>query len=88
MNNKVFVGNLDYSVTEEDLRGLFAEFGEITSAALPVDRETNRPRGFAFIEMGSQAAAEAAIKALDGRELAGRSMKVNISTPKPKRDRY
>ena len=88
MNNKLFVGNLAYSVTEEDLRELFSTYGEVTSASVPVDRESNRPRGFAFIEMNTQASAEAAIKGLDGHEHAGRNLKVNISTPKPKRDRY
>lgn len=88
MNNKLFVGNLAFSVTEADLRTLFAEYGEVTSASLPLDRDTNRPRGFAFIEMNSQASAEAAIKGLDGQEHAGRNLKVNISQPKPKRDRY
>lgn len=88
MNNKIFVGNLAYSVTEADLRDLFSEYGEVTSASVPVDRDSNRPRGFAFIEMNSQASAEAAIKALDGREHEGRNLKVNVSTPKPKRDRY
>ncbi len=88
MNNKLFVGNLAYSVTEASLRELFGAYGEVTSASLPLDRESNRPRGFAFVEMGTQASAEAAIKALDGHELAGRNLKVNISQPKPRRDRY
>ena len=86
--NKIFVGNLAYSVTEADLRGLFAAYGEVTSASVPVDRDSNRPRGFAFVEMETQASAEAAIKAQDGHDLAGRSMKVNLSVPKPRRDRY
>jgi RNA recognition motif-containing protein len=87
-NNKLFVGNLAYTVSEADLRELFSPYGEVTSASVPVDRESNRPRGFAFIEMSSQAGAEAAIKALDGHELSGRNLKVNISQPKPRRDRY
>jgi len=87
-SNKLFVGNLAYSVGEEDLRTLFSQYGSVTSAAVPVDRETNRPRGFAFVEMQSQEAAESAIKGLDGHNLAGRDMKVSISQPKPRTDRY
>lgn len=84
MNNKLFVGNLAYSVTEEDLLTLFGEYGEVTSASVPKDRETGRPRGFAFVEMQTQAAAEAAIKGLDGREMSGRQIKVSKSEPKPR----
>jgi RNA recognition motif-containing protein len=82
MNNKLFVGNLAYTVGEEDLRTLFGKYGEVVSAAVPVDRETNRPRGFAFVEMQTQEGAEAAIKGLDGFQHEGRDMKVNISQPK------
>lgn len=84
MNNKLFVGNLSYSVTEDELRQLFSQHGEVTSVAVPNDKETGRPRGFAFVEMQSQAAAEAAMKALNGYQLSGREMKVDISTPKPR----
>ncbi len=84
MNNKLFVGNLAYSVTEDELQQLFGEFGEVTSAVVPKDRETGRPRGFAFVEMQTQAAAEAAIKGLDGREMSGRQIKVSPSQPKPR----
>ena len=84
MNNKLFVGNLSYNVEEGELQDLFAQFGAVTSAVVPKDRDTGRPRGFAFVEMESQAAAEAAIKGLDGHSLAGRQMKVGISQPKPK----
>ncbi len=84
MNNKLFVGNLSYKVEEPDLQELFGQYGEVTSAVVPKDRDTGRPRGFAFIEMQSQAAAEAAIKGLDGRSFAGREMKVGISQPKPR----
>lgn len=88
MNNKLFVGNLAYTVGEEDLRQLFSQYGEVTSAAVPKDRDTGRPRGFAFVEMNSQAAAEAAIKGLDGYQFSGREMKVGISQPKPRTGRY
>lgn len=84
MNNKLFVGNLSYNVTEDQLRELFSEHGVVISAVLPTERDTGRMRGFGFVEMETQAAAEAAIKNLDGRELSGRQLKVNISTPKPR----
>jgi RNA recognition motif-containing protein len=84
MNNKLFVGNLSYSVTEEQLKELFGQHGTVISASLPKDRDTGRVRGFGFVEMETQAAAEAAIKNLDGHELSGRQIKVNISTPKPR----
>ena len=84
MNNKLFVGNLSYNVSEDELRQIFSQYGEVTSVAIPKDRDTGRPRGFAFVEMQSQAAAEAAIKGLDGTPVAGREMKVGISQPKPR----
>lgn len=84
MNNKLFVGNLSYNVTEEQLKELFSQHGTVISASLPKDRDTGRVRGFGFVEMETQAAAEAAIKNLDGHELSGRQIKVNISTPKPR----
>lgn len=84
MNNKLFIGNLSYNVGEDELRQLFGQYGEVVSAAIPKDRDTGRPRGFAFVEMQSQEAAEAAIKGLDGQQLAGREMKVGISQPKPR----
>jgi len=84
MNNKLFVGNLSYQVSETVLSGLFAEFGEVVSCSIPKDRETGRPRGFAFVEMSSQAQAEAAIRGLNGRDVEGRAMSVAISEPKPR----
>lgn len=84
MNNKLFVGNLSYKVTETDLSELFAQYGEVTSTVVPKDRETGRPRGFAFVEMVSQEAAESAIRALDGTQFEGRDLKVGVSTPKPR----
>ena len=87
-NNKLFVGNLAFSVSEDDIRTLFAEYGAVTSTSLPLDRETNRPRGFAFVEMETQVAAEAAMKGLDGHQFAGRDMKVSIAQPKARSNRY
>lgn len=82
MNNKLFVGNLSYTLGEDELRDLFSQYGEVSSAKIPTDRDTGRPRGFAFVEMVTQEAAEAAIKGLDGQQISGREMRVGISQPK------
>ncbi len=84
MNNKLFVGNLAYSVTDEDLNELFGQFGDVTSCSVAKDRDTGRSRGFAFIEMQSQAQAEAAIKGINGHEVSGRQISVSVSQPKPR----
>jgi RNA recognition motif-containing protein len=81
----IYVGNLSYDVTQEDLTGVFVEYGSVTRVQLPTDRETGRVRGFAFVEMGSEAEETAAIDALDGSEWMGRDLKVNKA--KPKEDR-
>src|SRR5690349_18831818 len=73
MQNKIYVGNLSYSLGESSLRTAFAEFGEITDLAFPKDRVTGRPRGFAFITFNDASSAEAALK-LDGQELSGRKV--------------
>ncbi len=78
----IYVGNLSYSVTEDDLTKVFAEYGSVTRVQLPTDRETGRLRGFAFVEMETEAAETAAIDALDGAEWMGRAMKVNKARPK------
>ncbi len=84
MNNKLFVGNLSFKLSEAELESLFGEFGTVVSCSIPTDRETGRKRGFAFVEMGSQAEAEAAIKGLNGRDCEGRQIAVSIAQPKPK----
>jgi RNA recognition motif-containing protein len=81
----IYVGNLSYDVTQEDLGDVFGEYGTVKRVQLPTDRETGRPRGFGFVEMSSEAEEEAAIKALDGAEWMGRDLKVNKA--KPKEDR-
>jgi RNA recognition motif-containing protein len=81
----IYVGNLSYDVVENDLSGVFAEYGTVKRVQLPTDRETGRKRGFAFVEMGSDAEEDAAIAALDGAEWMGRGLKVNKA--KPKEDR-
>ena len=74
---KMYVGNLSFDTTKEDLEDLFGNHGQITDVHLPQDRETGRPRGFAFVTMDSKSSMKAAIEALDGTELAGRALKVN-----------
>jgi RNA recognition motif-containing protein len=78
----IYVGNLSYEVREQDLEGVFAEYGTVKKVQLPTDRETGRVRGFGFVEMGTDAEEEAAIAALDGAEWMGRNLKVNKAKPK------
>lgn len=84
MNNKLFVGNLSFKVSEAELSEIFSQYGTVTSCSIPTDRDTGRKRGFAFIEMESAEEAEKAIVALNGRDFAGRPLSVSISQPKPK----
>ena len=81
----IYVGNLSYQVGEEDLKQVFAEYGTVKKAQLPIDRETGRVRGFGFVEMSSDAEEQAAIAALDGSEWMGRSLKVNKAKPREER---
>ncbi|MBD2567839.1 RNA recognition motif domain-containing protein [Anabaena lutea] len=81
----VYVGNLSYEVTQDALSAVFAEYGTVKRVQIPTDRETGRVRGFAFVEMGTDAEETAAIEALDGAEWMGRDLKVNKA--KPKEDR-
>ncbi|MEE8285090.1 MAG: RNA-binding protein [Gammaproteobacteria bacterium] len=78
---KIYVGNLSFDTTESQLREVFGQFGEIDDLTLVTDRDTGRPKGFGFLEMDDQAAREA-IAALDGKEVAGRTIKVNEARPK------
>jgi RNA recognition motif-containing protein len=78
----IYVGNCSYDVTEEQLRALFAAYGEVGSVKVVMDRDTGRPRGFAFVEMPDASAARAAIKGVDGTDLGGRALKVNEARPK------
>jgi RNA recognition motif-containing protein len=82
MNTKLFVGNLSYNLTEANLEELFAKSGKVVSVAIPTDRESGKKRGFAFVEMGTQAEAEAAIDSLHGQTVDGRQLVVNPSRPK------
>ncbi len=78
----IYVGNLSYEVTEADLSSVFAEYGAVKRVYVPTDRETGRPRGFAFVEMDTEAQESNAIDTLDGAEWMGRSMKVNQARPR------
>jgi RNA recognition motif-containing protein len=82
MSKRIFVGNLPFSATEDELRELFAEFGTVENVQLISDRETGRPRGFGFVEMSD--GADEAIKALHGRNLGGRNLNVNEAEDKPR----
>ncbi len=85
MGKKLYVGNLTFSVNESDLEALFAPYGTVESAQLIVDRDTNRPKGFGFVEMSSEAEAVAAIDALNGQEHQGRNLTVNEARPREDR---
>ena len=85
MNTKIFVGNLSFNTTENDLQDAFAAHGTVTEANLMVDRATGRPRGFGFITMNSPEEAQKAIAALNGSQLGGRALTVNIAKPREER---
>jgi len=77
----IYVGNLSYDVTQDDVKNVFAEYGTVKRVQLPTDRETGRPRGFGFVEMSNEAEETAAINALDGAGWMGRDIKVNKAHP-------
>ena len=81
MGNKLYVGNLPYTVRDEDLQQSFGEFGSITSAKVMMERDTGRSKGFGFVEMGSDAEAQAAIAGMNGQSLGGRAITVNEARP-------
>ena len=78
----IYVGNLSFDATQEDLNQVFGEYGSVRSVKVPTDRETGRVRGFAFVEMSSESEEQAAIDALDGAEWMGRTLKVNKARPR------
>lgn len=91
MAKKLYVGNLSYNTTEDDLQQLFAEYGTVASVAIITDRDTGRSRGFGFVEMEGNQAAQAAIDGLNGMEFGGRNLTVNEARPPRERsggDRY
>jgi RNA recognition motif-containing protein len=83
----IYVGNLAYSVTDDDLREAFAAYGEVSRASVIMDRETGRSKGFGFVEMPDDAAAESAIKALNDQPIGGRAVRVNEARPREDRPR-
>jgi len=82
---KMYVGNLSFQTTKQTIESLFSQYGSVTDVHLPEDRESGRPRGFAFVTMDSKSAMEEAIKALDGKELDGRNLKVNEAQAREER---
>ena len=88
MNNKLYVGNLAYSVRDDDLQQQFAEFGSVQSAKVMMERDSGRSKGFGFVEMANAEQADAAINGLNGKNLGGRAWTVNIARPmEPRADR-
>ena len=87
MATKIYVGNLNFRTEEFSLSELFAQFGEVVSAKIVTDRETGRPRGFAFVEMADEGSAAEAIAALNDKEFEGRTLKVNEAKPRGEGDR-
>ena len=85
MSNKLFVGNLSFETTENDLQDAFAAHGTVVEANLMTDRVTGRPRGFGFITMGTAEEAQKAIAALNGSQLGGRALTVNVAKPREER---
>ena len=85
MSNKLFVGNLSFNTTENDLQDAFAAFGTVTEANLMMDRMTNRPRGFGFVTMSSPEEAQKAIEGLNGKDMDGRALTVNVAKPREER---
>jgi hypothetical protein len=85
MGNKLYVGNLAYSVRDDDLQQAFAQFGTVSSAKVMMDRDTGRSKGFGFVEMGSDAEAQSAINGMNGQALDGRALVVNEARPREER---
>jgi RNA recognition motif-containing protein len=85
MNSKLFVGNLSFKTTENDLNDAFAAFGTVVEANLMMDRMTNRPRGFGFVTMSSPEEAQKAIEGLHGKDVGGRALTVNVAKPREER---
>lgn len=83
----IYVGNLSYNTTNEDLSSLFSQYGEVRRASVVIDRETQRSKGFGFVEMNDNAAANAAIEALNNKEFNGRTLRINEAKPREERPR-
>ena len=85
MGNKLYVGNLSYNIRDDDLQQAFAQYGSVSSAKVMMDRDTGRSKGFGFVEMGSDAEAQAAINGMNGQALDGRAIVVNEARPREER---
>ena len=85
MGNKLYVGNLSYSIRDDDLQQAFSQFGSVSSAKVMMDRDTGRSKGFGFVEMGSDAEAQSAISGMNGKDLDGRAVVVNEARPREER---
>ena len=85
MAKRIYVGNLPFSSSEQDVRGLFEQYGSVTEVHLVTDRQTGQPRGFGFVEMDDASAADEAIRAIDGQDFQGRALKVNEARPRENR---
>lgn len=85
MGKKLFVGNVPYNVTEDELKSAFSEAGEVASVAIITDKMTGRPRGFVFVEMATEEGAQKAIETMNGKEVGGRAL--NVNEAKPREDR-
>ena len=86
MAKKLYVGNLPHSVNDSELQEIFADFGEVVSAKVIMDRETRRSKGFGFVEMGNEDEANAAIEAMHSKEVGGRALTVNVARPMERRE--
>ncbi|MGI5828031.1 MAG: RNA recognition motif domain-containing protein [Patescibacteria group bacterium] len=85
-NNRLYVGNLPYSVNSDQLKDLFAEYGEIANTTVIIDKRTNRSKGFGFVEFANEEAANQAVEAMNGKEVEGRSLVVNVARPMKPRE--
>jgi RNA recognition motif-containing protein len=86
MAMKIYVGNLSYNTYEAELRQMFQAYGEVASVKIITDRDSGNSKGFGFVEMASDGEAQAAIDGMNGREIGGRQLRVNVATEKPRRD--
>jgi RNA recognition motif-containing protein len=84
VSNKIFIGNLDFGITDQELRELLSEVGEVVDVHLPTDRETGRPRGFAFVRFATEEQAAQAVETMSGREVSGRTLRLDIAEDRPR----
>lgn len=84
MSDKIFVGNLDFGVTDQQLRELFSEVGEVVDVHMPTDRDSGRPRGFAFVRFASEDQAAHAVETMNGHEVSGRALRLDLAEDRPR----